>query len=177
MPLEVVVTALMIFALRIFNNALSTVRVVFITRGMRLWSAVLAFIEAFTFAVVISSVVKDLGNWPNMLAYCGGFAVGGYVGMAIEGRFITSYVVAMVIASAKGHEIAVALREKGYGVTETVGEGRDSQVVMLRSVIQRRDVGDLSRTACAIQPDAFVSVVEARAIEHGWLRQMAKDTE
>lgn len=177
MTFEVILTALLIFGLRIFNNAISTVRVVFITRGMRFWSASLAFVEAFTFAVVISSVVKDLGNWPNMLAYCGGFAVGGYVGMAIEARFITSYVVAMIITQSKGHEIAVALREKGFGVTETVGEGRDSQVVMLRSVIQRRDVADLSRTACSIQPDAFVSVVEARAIEHGWLRQMGRDTE
>ncbi|MBN8621397.1 MAG: DUF2179 domain-containing protein [Anaerolineae bacterium] len=166
---EILGTAILIFLLRVFNNALSTVRVVMITRDMRLWASTLALIEALTFAVVISSVVKDLTNVFNLTAYCVGFAVGGYVGMAIEARFITSYVVATVITASKGHEMAVLLREKGFGVTEATGEGKDGLVVMLRSVLERRDVPHFSRVVNEMQPAAFVSVEEARAIEHGWI--------
>lgn len=171
MTADVIFTALMIFVLRVFNNALSTIRVVLITRDRRLLAAGLAFIEALTFAVVISSVVKDLTNIPNMLAYCGGFAVGGYVGMAIEARFVTSYVVANIVTHTKGHEIAVFLRERGYGVTETHGEGREGSVDMIRSVIQRRDVASFMDTVRAVHPEAFVSISEVRAIQHGWIRQ------
>ena len=140
LSLDALLLAAIIFGLRVFNNAIGTVRVVLITRDMRLWAAVLAFIEALTFAVVISSVVKDLNNFLNLTAYCLGFSIGGYVGMAIEARFITSYVTANVITKEKGREIAIALREHGYGVTETVGSGRDGEVQMLRSVIARREI-------------------------------------
>src|SRR5688572_28193606 len=134
LSLDAVFLASIIFALRVFNNALGTVRVVLITRDMRLWAAIFAFIESLTFALVISSVVKYLNKFLNLTAYCLGFSVGGYVGMAIEARFITSYVTAHIITKEKGHEIAVALREDhGYGVTETVGIGRDGEVQVLRS--------------------------------------------
>jgi uncharacterized protein YebE (UPF0316 family) len=170
MTMDAILLALLIFILRVFNNALSTIRVVLITRDKRFWAAVLAFIEALTFAVVISSVVRDLTNVLNMVAYCGGFAIGGYVGMALEARFITSYIVAMIITPDKGHEIALALRSAGYGVTETEGEGRDGTVTVLRSVIKRRELADVSRRTRQLEPDAFISVVEARAIDKGWFR-------
>lgn len=172
MSADALFLALLIFALRVFNNAIGTVRVVMITRDMRFWSAVLGFIEALTFVVVIAGVAKDLSNLPNLMAYCLGYAVGGYVGMAIEARFIVSYVEATVVSTIHGHEIAVALRERGYGVTEAHGSGRDGDVTILRSVIQRRDASDFKSTVHTIHPAAFVSLVEARAIEHGWLRQM-----
>ncbi|MCB9451306.1 MAG: DUF2179 domain-containing protein [Anaerolineaceae bacterium] len=168
--LDGVLLALTIFGLRVLNNALGTVRIVIITRQQRLLAATLAFIEALIFAVVIANVVKDLSNILNLLAYCGGFAVGGYVGMGIEARFITSYVTATVISAAQGHEIALALREAGFGVTETLGEGRDGAVTLLRCVFNRREVGDLMAIVRKIEPDAFISVEEARAIQHGWVR-------
>ncbi|MBZ0275925.1 MAG: DUF5698 domain-containing protein [Anaerolineae bacterium] len=168
--LDGILLALMIFVLRVLNNAMGTVRIVIITRQQRLLAAVLAFIEALIFAVVIANVVKDLSNILNLTAYCGGFAVGSYVGMAIEARFITSYVTATVISPARGHDIAVALREKGFGVTETLGEGRDGTVTMLRSVFSRREVPELLTIVRDIQPDAFISVEEARAIQQGWVR-------
>lgn len=169
MTVDAILGALAIFGLRVFNNAISTIRVVLITRDKRFWSAVLAFIEALTFAVVIANVVKDLSNVLNMLAYCGGFAVGGYVGMALDARFVTSYVIAIIITKTHGHEIATALRSIGFGVTEARGEGRDGEVTVLRSVTARRDVHRLSEAVYQIQPDAFISVVEAKHIQHGWL--------
>ncbi|HEX2908143.1 MAG TPA: DUF2179 domain-containing protein [Phototrophicaceae bacterium] len=45
-------------------------------------------------------------------------------------------------------------------------------VLMLRSVIARRDIPEVLRTVREIQPEAFVSVEEARTIQHGWLRQL-----
>ncbi len=172
MTSEGLLFAVFLFGLRVLNNAIGTVRLILITRDKRFLAAVLAFLEALIFAVVIANVVSDLSNIPNMLAYCGGFAVGGYVGMAIESRFITSYVVATVIASTLGHPMAIALRERGFGVTETLGEGKDGTVTMLRCVLSRRDVSDFLAVVRQVYPDAFVSVEEARAVQHGWLRHM-----
>lgn len=174
MTLEGLAFAIFLFLLRILNNAIGTVRLILITRDQRFLASVLAFLEALIFAVVFANVVSDLTNIANLMAYCAGFAIGGYVGMAIESRYITSYVIATVITQERGHHIATALRDCGFGVTETVGEGRDGMVLMLRSVIARRDISDVLRTVREVQPDAFVSVEEARAIQHGWVRQMAR---
>jgi uncharacterized protein YebE (UPF0316 family) len=89
--------------------------------------------------------------------------------MLLESRLITSYMTVNVIA-ARGHDIALRLRDAGYGVTETVGEGRSGAVTMLRSVVTHRDVPKVVNIVREMQPDAFVAVEEARAVYRGWLR-------
>ncbi|MBK8025258.1 MAG: DUF2179 domain-containing protein [Chloroflexi bacterium] len=162
--------AVFIVILRILNTATGTVRLIIVTRQQRFLAAVLAFMEALMFAISIGSVANDLNNLLNLLAYCGGFAIGNYVGMFIEHRFITSFVVANVISEKSGHEIALALRKHGFGVTETTGEGMTGKVIMLRSVIVNREVPRLLEVVQSVQPDAFVAMEEARAVHRGWVR-------
>lgn len=171
---EALLAAGVIFLLRVLNYAVSTVRTVAISRGRRLLSSVLAFVEAFLFAVVIASIVQDItGNILNLLAYCFGAAAGGWVGMAIESRFITGYMSITVVAHDKprGHEIAVALREAGFGVTETVGEGLQGPVNMLRSITTKREVRQALDTIRKVDAKAFIAVEEAHAIHRGWLKE------
>lgn len=160
----------LIFCLRILNTGIGTVRLVIVTRQKRLLAAFLAFFEALLFAVTISGVATDLNNIMNLMAYCLGFSVGNYVGMVIERRFITSFMTVNVICSTHGHEIATTLRENGYGVTETIGEGRDGAVTMLRSVVVNRDVPRILDIIRSTHAEAFVAVEEARAVHRGWVR-------
>ncbi len=166
---EGLLTAVLIFLLRVLNYAVSTLRTVAITRQQRFLSAVLAFLEAFLFAVVIANIVTDLENIINLMAYCFGAAVGGWVGMELEARFITSYLIVNVVGDA-AHKMAVALRDRGFGVTETQGEGRSGPVTMIRSVVSNRDLPDVLTTIRGVDADAFVAVEEARAIHRGWMR-------
>ncbi len=170
MTVDAVLFALLIFALRVINNAMATVRVVLITRQRRFFASILGFIEALIFALVIANVINDLNNWLNLTAYCAGFAAGNYMGMALEQRFITSYTTLNIIAATQGHEIALMLRDEGHGVTETIGEGRDGQVTMLRSVVISREVPALVNAVRDRYPDVFISLEETRPIQHVWLR-------
>jgi uncharacterized protein YebE (UPF0316 family) len=167
---DALLLAALILILRIVNSALGTVRVIVTVHQHRWLASALSFVEALVFAIVIANVVKDLSNFLNLLAYCGGFALGNYLGMVIESRYITSYMTATIIVQDKGHEIAAALRQHGYGVTETLGEGRDGMVTMLRIVLFQRDVPDMLKVVRQVHPEAFVSVEEARAIHKGWIR-------
>jgi len=159
-----------IFGLRIFNYAISTIRLVAITRQRRVLASVLAFVEALVFAVVIARVVNDLNNLPNLIAYCAGASFGSYLGMVMEARFVTSYRTVNVITQEGGHDIALALRLDGYGVTETIGEGLQGKVTMLRSVVVNHDVPKLLHIIHKVNPQAFVAVEEARAVQRGWIR-------
>lgn len=171
---EALLFAALIFIMRVFNYAISTVRTVVTARQQRVISAALAFVEALVFAVVIANVVNDLDNLLNLFAYCLGASGGSYVGMVLESRFIISYMSVNIITSnGTGHQIAVALREAGFGVTEHHGEGRDGAVTILRSVVNNRDVPTVLGITRGVDPKAFISVEEARAIQQGWMRSQA----
>jgi uncharacterized protein YebE (UPF0316 family) len=167
---DALLLAALIFCLRILNTGIGTIRLVIVTRQKRLFAAGLAFFEAMLFAITISSVATDLNNIMNLLAYCGGFSVGNYVGMVLEKRFITSFMTVNVVCSDRGHEMASALRDHGFGVTETIGEGKDGAVTLLRSVVVNREVPKILHVIRSTQTDAFVAVEEARAVHRGWVR-------
>jgi len=172
MVLEGLSLAIAIFIMRIINYAVGTLRLVVITRNMRALAASFAFIEAFIFAVVIANIVQNLDDTLNLFAYCLGASVGSYLGMIMEARFITSYRVVNIITHTNGHEMAVILRDAGFGVTESHGEGRDGHVVILRSVVINTDVNRLINTIKDFEEETFISIEEARSVRHGWIRSL-----
>lgn len=163
------INIVLIFLLRVLNYAIGTIRLVLITRGMRLLAASLAGIEALIFAVVIAGVVNDLDNIPNLIAYVFGAGVGSWIGMVLETKLIRSYTIVNVFANQGGLEITEALRQAGYGVTTTISQGRDGEVLTLRSVIDRRNVKTFMKAVHEINPNAFIAIEEARGVERGWL--------
>lgn len=167
--LDMLAFAGLLFALRVLNYAISTIRLVFIARSRRLLAALLAFLEALIFAVVMASVVTDLNNIMNLLAYCLGAAVGSFSGMLLEQRLFTSYRSVHVIMQKQGPEVAAALREANYAVTETLGRGRDGEVMILRSSAATRDIPAMIRIIHGVNPDAFIEVEDTRAIHRGWI--------
>jgi uncharacterized protein YebE (UPF0316 family) len=65
-------TALWIFALRVGDMSLDTIRVLFVMRGRRLLAWILGFMQALIFVVAISSVLANLDNPINVIAYAAG---------------------------------------------------------------------------------------------------------
>ncbi len=169
---DAILFAILLILLRILNTGIGTVRLILVTRQQKMLASLLAIVEALLFALSIGSVANDLNNVLNLAAYCGGFAIGNYIGMIIERRFITSYMTVNIITPRRGHDIALALRQQGYGVTETLGEGHQGAVTMLRSVVLNRDVPKVLQIVGEMQEDAFVAVEEARSVYRGWLRSV-----
>lgn len=159
----------LIFILRVFNYAVSTVRLVMIARNRRWLAASLAIIEAFIFAVVIAEVVQDLENLPNLVAYCLGAAVGSWAGMELESRLVHSYMIINVFANKLGQEITDKLRQSGFGVTTNTGQGKDGEVLTIRSVVDKREVKRVVNVIQGVNPDAFIAAEEVRGIRRGYM--------
>ena len=166
---EILFGALFIFALRVFNYAISTFRLVMISRGQKLVAATMAFIEALIFIMVMATVITDIDDLPRLFAYCMGAAVGSYVGMWLESRLITSYSTVTVIASDKGEAIAEHLRNSGYGVTLTIGQGRDGDVSVVRSTINNREMRRFIHNVESVNEDAFIEIEQSRTLQRGWV--------
>lgn len=161
-----------VFVLRVANSGIGTVRVIAMNRQQRALGFALASLESLMFAYTAGVVLTDLNNVPHLAAYVLGFAVGGYVGMYIEDRYLNLYEVIDIIAPVDiAHEIAVHLRDAGHGVTETRGIGARGEVMQLRVVSHHRDVRECLTIARTIKPDVFITIEESRFIANGWLKQ------
>ena len=78
--LEILLSSLMIFGLRVSDVSLATFRILMITRGRTRLAATLGFGEAAIWVVAISQVITHVGNLWNMIAYASGFAAGTLFG-------------------------------------------------------------------------------------------------
>lgn len=162
----------LIFILRVSNNVIGTVRLILVSREKRVWGFAFASLESLLFAYTAGHVITDLNNLPNLAAYVFGFAVGGIVGMQVENRFVKSYESVTVIASREvSHEMALALRDQGHGVTEIMGEGAHGVVEELHIITHRRDLPEVLRIIHRIKNDVFVTVEHSEFIRGGWIRQ------
>jgi uncharacterized protein YebE (UPF0316 family) len=160
---------LLIFLLRIGDVSLATLRLLSAVRGRKAAAAGLGFVEILIWIVVVGTVVRNLDSPLLVLGYAAGFAAGTYVGITIEEKLALGLAEVQVISRHAGVEIAQALRDQGFGVTEVLGQGKEGRVEILTMVVQRRLLADLLKEVDRQDPDAFVIVEEPRSIRRGWL--------
>jgi uncharacterized protein YebE (UPF0316 family) len=167
--MEIVLNVLSIFVLRVLGVSLSTVRVLLMTRGKKLFSAILGFFEVLVYAVAIGKVVQDLNNIPNLMSYCLGFSVGTLLGMWLEGRIAIGFATIRVISPGR-NQVAEAIRRVGYGATEGMAYGKEGIVGTVKTVVRRRDVKAVCEIVYQRAPDAFITIEDTQKVERGYLR-------
>ena len=161
--------AILIFFIRIVDVSCDTMRVIFAIRGKRGVAAMLGFIQAFVWIFAVGAAIKHLDSIWHILGYAGGYATGTYVGVTIERAIAYGVATVRVVSKHAGVEIAEALREHGYGVTEFQGFGRDGAVEIMNSVIHRRHLDDVLAIVEKWDPEAFVTVEEPKVLRGGSL--------
>lgn len=159
--------ALIIFALRIVDVSLDTMRVIFMIRGKRAIAGVLGFFMALTWILAAGNAMKHLGSPLHLLGYAAGYATGVMVGMTIERLVAYGLASVRIVSRLGGVEIAEALRERGYGVTEHGAFGREGKVEIVTSVVQRAHMPEVLGIVDQFDPQAFVTVDEPRILRGG----------
>src|SRR5260221_2869561 len=134
--MELFLSALLIFALRVTDVSIGTLRTLFTVRGRKYVSASLAFCEASVFILALSHVMKGINSPPKMFAYAAGFAVGNFCGITIERWIGSGTILARIVSN--NTLLMLALREPGFGVTVIHLQGRESDVMLLLVVAPRR---------------------------------------
>ncbi len=159
--------ALLIFGLRIVDVSLDTMRVLFAVRGKRLVAGILGFFQALIWIFAVATAIKYLDSWIHILGYAGGYATGTFVGITIESAVAFGLNQVRIVSMHGGVEIAEALRERGYGVTEYAGFGREGTVEIVNSVVQRAHMDEVMAIVDRFDPTAFVTVEEPKVLRGG----------
>ncbi len=71
----------MIFIARICDVSMETIRVIYISKGIKYLAPIIAFFEIVIWLLAMEVVMKDLSNVANFLAFAFGFAMGTYIGL------------------------------------------------------------------------------------------------
>ena len=156
-----------IFAARTVNIAVDTLRFMYNLRGKRWLSWILGFIQSIIFVVVIGSVLTNLENPLNIIAYAAGFATGNVIGMAIEKRLAIGFTNFNIVSRNRSTEIADALRDEGYGVTEIPARGRESSFMLIDCRVRRKEADEVEELTLKIDPDAFITSEEVTRRQSG----------
>jgi len=149
--------ALFIFFSRIIDVSLGTLRVQMIVNRRKIAAGAIGFIEILIFILIVSKVIQDIGNWINVLAYCGGFATGNIVGIILTEKISHDIVSVGVISKNHWPEIEQRLREEGFGVTRNLGYGLHGELQVLRIITTRNLFPKIRDIALEYDRKAFIT--------------------
>jgi uncharacterized protein YebE (UPF0316 family) len=159
-----IVLPIIIFCARIMDVSLDTVRIIFINKNLRYYSACTAFFAVLIWLMVIRQVFQQLDNPVCYLAYAAGYATGNYVGILIENKISIGKVIIRVIARTESEELVSLLRSSGYGVTVIHAEGATGPVKVVFTILERLDVDRVVDMIRQHNPLAFYSVEDVRMV-------------
>lgn len=161
---------LLIMLARIVDVSFDTMRVIFAIRGRRGIAAVLGSVQALIWIIAVGNAIRHLDSILHVLGYAAGYGLGTFVGVTIEGLVAYGAAMIRIVSPHGGKDIALALRDRGYGVTEVTGQGREGPVAVLFAAVERSHLADVMETAMEWDPDAFITVEEPKVLRGGLLR-------
>lgn len=163
-----VILPVIVFFARFVDVTLGTMRIIFLSRGRKFLAPALGFVEVFIWITVVSQIVGGAKN--NLLAYfayAAGFAVGNYFGMVLEDKLAIGTLVIRAILPRNGNSLVTRLREEGYGVTIVDGHGASGAVILVFTVVMRKELEQVVDLIHEVAPKAFFTVEELRSVQQG----------
>ena len=164
-----ILTALLIFALRIVDVSIGTIRVIYTIRGQKLVSTCLGAVESAIWIFAITRAFKHVDSPISMAGWALGFATGTFVGIALDQWIGSGSILMRVISRNHAIRLRELLHAEGFGVTALQGQGRDGNVLVIFVVAPRKRTRELLRLVQSIDPDAFITVEPVAKAIGGYL--------
>jgi uncharacterized protein YebE (UPF0316 family) len=157
----------LIFVARVADVSIGTIRIVFISKGLKLLAPVLGFFEIFIWLLAMTKIFENLDNWFYFIAYSAGFATGNYIGLLIEEKLALGYANLQIITQKSGIDLARKLSEEGFGVTWNDANGSRGKVTVIYCVIKRSNFRRVSEVIQKYNPRAFYTIEDIRFANQG----------
>jgi uncharacterized protein YebE (UPF0316 family) len=162
-----VILPLLIFTARVLDVSIGTVRIIFVARGYQYLAALLGFFEVLIWLAAISQIIQNLTNVGYYVAYAGGFAMGNFVGIIIEGKLAMGTLAVRIFTVKGAVELMARLKAAGYGVTVIDAEGATGEVKIVYTMIKRKELHHVVTLIKEFNPKAFFSIEEVRSASEG----------
>lgn len=162
-----IILPLLIFLARVVDVSLGTLRIVFVSKGLKYFAPIIGFFEVIIWLLVIRTILQNLNNFMCYLAYGAGFAMGNYIGIYLERKLAVGRAILQVITKKDASELIKTLREKSFGVTNIMAQGSDGNVNVIFMVIRRGDFETVTNLIKTFNPRAFYTLEDVKFVSEG----------
>ncbi len=163
-----VLIPLAIMLARICDVTLGTVRIIFVSRGMKILAPVLGFFEVLIWLIAIGQIMQNLSSWTHYVAYATGFALGNFIGILVEERLAVGMLAVRIITQKEATDLIAELRRQNVGTTSFDGRGMAGTVSLIFLIIKRQHLPLIQTIVQKYNPQAFVSVSDIRSVQEGY---------
>lgn len=164
---DIASTALFIFAARVLDVSLGTIRIALVSRGLRRIAPLVGFFEILCWLFAVGGVIQNLDRPILAVAFASGFATGTWLGMLLEERLAFGLCTVRIITESDAEELIEHLGSMDIGLTNFAARGLRGQVRLVLSVIPRKDLPPVLDAVRVVAPTAFVSVSDVRLAREG----------
>jgi uncharacterized protein YebE (UPF0316 family) len=158
---------LIIFFAEMFVVTLSTIRIIFIARGMKKLAAMIGLFEVSIWLFAIGKTMQNLGDLRCSAAFAVGFALGNFLGVLIHDKLAMGHVVVRIITGRNPTELIEGLSEARYGVTCVDAMGAKGPVQIVMTVIKRRHLERVVSLIKEFDSKVFYSVDDLHSTAAG----------
>jgi uncharacterized protein YebE (UPF0316 family) len=166
-----IVLPILIFLSRIADQSIGTLRLIFVSKGYKVYAPLLGFFEVIIWLLAVSQILKQMDNYLYYIAYGAGFATGNFIGILLEERISLGTVAVRIIPTFETNDLVNYLKENNYGLTMVNAEGTRGPVKVLFLIIPRKQVKNLVAIINRYNPHAFYSIEDVKSVKHGVIRQ------
>lgn len=158
-----------IFFARIIDVSLGTIRTVFIVKGNKFISSLIAFIEIFIwFYAARSALSTEVSSIFIVIAYALGYATGTYIGTMINEIFIEGVYSIQVISNKMKEKDILKIKKEKFGVTEVnTNDGKS----MLYLTINKKRYKECIQLIKKIDSNSFIIVNDSKLAYNGYIKK------
>lgn len=148
-------TYFLIFIFKVIENTLSTLRIILVANGKKLFAAILqgfiSIIWVISAGIVIVNINKDL---LKILFFALGSSVGSYIGSLIEEKIaLGSLLITAIINEEKSNLIIRTLRKKGF-IVNIINYNNKKRTITI--MIPRKNITKISNIIKTIDNDSII---------------------
>jgi len=164
----------LIFAAKLLEVSIATVRLVLTARGNKLAASLLAAVEVSIWVIVTSTVLLSLREDPfRAVAFGAAFVFGVFLGILIEDKMALGLSQIEIIAEFdEARAITKKLRGHGYPATTYVCEGMEGKKLAINLKVLRKDIAQTIEILNE-HDQLFVTVMDIRKLPIGDIAKRA----
>jgi len=166
-------TCLKIFAARIVDVSLGTLRTVFVVKGKNIEPFCIAFIEVLVWFAVAREALNVEGNTLLIaISYAGGYATGTLLGSKLSSILIKGVVGVQIVVKENSEQLIRNLREKGYAISviELKNDYEGNNKDMLYIQVNNKRLKELTNLVKNYDESAFIVVNDTKLVQNGLLK-------
>lgn len=155
----------MIFAARIVDVTIDTLRIVYITKGDKILAPILGFFQILIWLIAITRIMKNIDNVACYFAYAAGFAAGNYIGLILEEKFAMGIQMIRIVTQVDASQLINKLHSNGLTTTSVEADSNQGKVHIIFLIVQRTRINSIITLIKQFNPKAFYSIEDIRSVD------------